>query len=191
MLFPSQHSFFFSLISHFEYYDVINCFLMMPNYVNLFFPLSWTLFWLSNYWINYSLPRNAIWSVSFLMIMYILNYISLASEFVFTLQHLEDNELRVLATYMALYRLVCIILSSWDSLFFTCSWSYIFIHYALLVAYVARSSDILTNFLGIPLYVLILILLCTEICTAFCLFLKYNFLMSNLWIIFQVLLHFC
>lgn len=33
-----------------------------------------------------------------------------------------------------------------------CSWSYIFIHYALLVAYVARSSDILTNFLGIPLY---------------------------------------
>ncbi|KAL0285304.1 UNVERIFIED_CONTAM: Tyrosine-specific transport protein [Sesamum calycinum] len=31
-------------------------------------------------------------------------------------------------------------------------WSYIFIHYALLVAYVARSSDILTNFLGIPLY---------------------------------------
>lgn len=34
------------------------------------------------------------------MIMYILNYISLASEFVFTLQHLEDNELRVLATYL-------------------------------------------------------------------------------------------
>ncbi|XP_050237776.1 uncharacterized protein LOC126687302 [Mercurialis annua] len=32
-------------------------------------------------------------------------------------------------------------------------WSYIFIHYALLVAYVARSSDILTNFLGIPLWV--------------------------------------
>ncbi|KAE9462087.1 hypothetical protein C3L33_05996, partial [Rhododendron williamsianum] len=31
-------------------------------------------------------------------------------------------------------------------------WSYIFIHYALLVAYVARSSDILTDFLGIPLY---------------------------------------
>ncbi|PIA53203.1 hypothetical protein AQUCO_00900056v1 [Aquilegia coerulea] len=31
-------------------------------------------------------------------------------------------------------------------------WSYLFIHYALLVAYVARSSDILTNFLGIPLY---------------------------------------
>ncbi|MED6155354.1 hypothetical protein PIB30_004369 [Stylosanthes scabra] len=30
------------------------------------------------------------------------------------------------------------------------SWSYIFIHYALLVAYVARSSDILTNYLGIP-----------------------------------------
>ncbi|KZV40463.1 hypothetical protein F511_35932 [Dorcoceras hygrometricum] len=30
-------------------------------------------------------------------------------------------------------------------------WSYVFIHYALLVAYVARSSDILTNFLGIPL----------------------------------------
>ncbi|XP_019460267.1 PREDICTED: uncharacterized protein LOC109359997 isoform X3 [Lupinus angustifolius] len=29
-------------------------------------------------------------------------------------------------------------------------WSYIFIHYALLVAYMARSSDILTNFLGIP-----------------------------------------
>ncbi|XP_054818544.1 uncharacterized protein LOC129318057 isoform X2 [Prosopis cineraria] len=29
-------------------------------------------------------------------------------------------------------------------------WSYIFIHYALLVAYVARSSDILMNFLGIP-----------------------------------------
>lgn len=111
-VFPSQHSFFFSLISHFEYYDVIYCFLMMPNYVNLFFPLSWTLFWLLNYWINYSLPRNAIWSVSFLMIMYILNYISLAGEFVFALQHLEDNELRVLATYMALYGLVCIILSS-------------------------------------------------------------------------------
>lgn len=37
-------------------------------------------------------------------------------------------------------------------LFFCCSWSYIFIHYALLVAYVARSSEILTNFLGIPLY---------------------------------------
>ncbi|KAL6966678.1 hypothetical protein U1Q18_032464 [Sarracenia purpurea var. burkii] len=32
------------------------------------------------------------------------------------------------------------------------SWSYIFIHYALLVAYVARSSDILTNFLGTPLW---------------------------------------
>ncbi|OWM73563.1 hypothetical protein CDL15_Pgr026662 [Punica granatum] len=31
-------------------------------------------------------------------------------------------------------------------------WSYIFIHYALLVAYVARSSDILTNALGIPLW---------------------------------------
>ncbi|XP_030521145.1 tyrosine-specific transport system isoform X2 [Rhodamnia argentea] len=31
-------------------------------------------------------------------------------------------------------------------------WSYIFIHYALLVAYVARSSDILTNSLGIPLW---------------------------------------
>ncbi|KAB2615287.1 hypothetical protein D8674_021875 [Pyrus ussuriensis x Pyrus communis] len=31
-------------------------------------------------------------------------------------------------------------------------WSYIFIHYALLVAYVARSSEILTNFLGIPLW---------------------------------------
>ncbi|XP_058196315.1 uncharacterized protein LOC131312514 [Rhododendron vialii] len=31
-------------------------------------------------------------------------------------------------------------------------WSYIFIHYALLVAYVARSSDILTDFLGIPLW---------------------------------------
>ncbi|CAN0905097.1 Tyrosine-specific transport system [Linum grandiflorum] len=31
-------------------------------------------------------------------------------------------------------------------------WSYIFIHYALLVAYVARSSDIITNNLGIPLY---------------------------------------
>ncbi|KAG5517286.1 hypothetical protein RHGRI_037890 [Rhododendron griersonianum] len=28
-------------------------------------------------------------------------------------------------------------------------WSYIFIHYALLVAYVARSSDILTDFLGV------------------------------------------
>ncbi|KAL3752219.1 hypothetical protein ACJRO7_012951 [Eucalyptus globulus] len=33
----------------------------------------------------------------------------------------------------------------------TC-WSYIFIHYALLVAYVARSSEILTNSLGIPLW---------------------------------------
>ncbi|XP_022756698.1 uncharacterized protein LOC111304413 isoform X3 [Durio zibethinus] len=31
-------------------------------------------------------------------------------------------------------------------------WSYIFIHYALLVAYVARSSEILTNYLGIPLW---------------------------------------
>ncbi|XP_073139260.1 uncharacterized protein [Henckelia pumila] len=31
-------------------------------------------------------------------------------------------------------------------------WSYVFIHYALLVAYIARSSDILTNFLGIPLF---------------------------------------
>ncbi|XP_042514198.1 tyrosine-specific transport protein-like isoform X1 [Macadamia integrifolia] len=31
-------------------------------------------------------------------------------------------------------------------------WSYIFIHYALLVAYVARSSDILTSFLSIPLW---------------------------------------
>ncbi|XP_071726364.1 uncharacterized protein [Rutidosis leptorrhynchoides] len=31
-------------------------------------------------------------------------------------------------------------------------WSYIFIHYALLVAYVARSSDILTNILGIPVW---------------------------------------
>ncbi|KAF3454093.1 hypothetical protein FNV43_RR04540 [Rhamnella rubrinervis] len=31
-------------------------------------------------------------------------------------------------------------------------WSYIFIHYALLVAYVARSSDILMNSLGIPLW---------------------------------------
>ncbi|KAJ7964920.1 tyrosine-specific transport protein [Quillaja saponaria] len=31
-------------------------------------------------------------------------------------------------------------------------WSYIFIHYALLVAYVARSSDILTSILGIPLW---------------------------------------
>ncbi|XP_026436914.1 uncharacterized protein LOC113334903 [Papaver somniferum] len=31
-------------------------------------------------------------------------------------------------------------------------WSYISIHYALLVAYTARSSDILTNFLGIPLW---------------------------------------
>ncbi|XP_020108503.1 uncharacterized protein LOC109724183 [Ananas comosus] len=31
-------------------------------------------------------------------------------------------------------------------------WSYIFIHYALLVAYVARSSEILTNTFGIPLW---------------------------------------
>lgn len=31
-------------------------------------------------------------------------------------------------------------------------WSYIFIHYALLIAYIARSSDILTNFLGIPIW---------------------------------------
>ncbi|KAL2941379.1 Tyrosine-specific transport protein [Bienertia sinuspersici] len=29
-------------------------------------------------------------------------------------------------------------------------WSYIFIHYALLVAYISRSSNILTNYLGIP-----------------------------------------
>ncbi|GAB2287108.1 hypothetical protein Dimus_021493 [Dionaea muscipula] len=34
---------------------------------------------------------------------------------------------------------------------FSC-WSYIFIHYALLVAYVARSADILTNYVGIPLW---------------------------------------
>ncbi|XP_020528320.1 uncharacterized protein LOC18442844 isoform X2 [Amborella trichopoda] len=32
------------------------------------------------------------------------------------------------------------------------SWSYLFIPYALLIAYVARSADILTNFLGIPLW---------------------------------------
>nr|TKW36333.1 hypothetical protein SEVIR_2G434100v2 [Setaria viridis]TKW36334.1 hypothetical protein SEVIR_2G434100v2 [Setaria viridis] len=32
------------------------------------------------------------------------------------------------------------------------SLSYLFIHYALLVAYVARSSDIITNSLGIPLW---------------------------------------
>ncbi|XP_028554258.1 uncharacterized protein LOC110102257 isoform X3 [Dendrobium catenatum] len=31
-------------------------------------------------------------------------------------------------------------------------WSYLFIHYALLVAYIARSSDILTNSFGIPLW---------------------------------------
>ncbi|KAI5433431.1 hypothetical protein KIW84_020631 [Lathyrus oleraceus] len=31
-------------------------------------------------------------------------------------------------------------------------WSYIFIHYAVLVAYIARSSDILTNFLHIPIW---------------------------------------
>ncbi|KAL6196025.1 hypothetical protein ACLB2K_031642 [Fragaria x ananassa] len=31
-------------------------------------------------------------------------------------------------------------------------WTYIFIHYALLVAYVARSSEILTKFVGIPLW---------------------------------------
>ncbi|XP_064936025.1 uncharacterized protein LOC135588027 isoform X3 [Musa acuminata AAA Group] len=30
-------------------------------------------------------------------------------------------------------------------------WSYIFIHYALLVAYVAHSSEILTNTFSIPL----------------------------------------
>ncbi|KAH9622788.1 hypothetical protein KSS87_007384 [Heliosperma pusillum] len=34
----------------------------------------------------------------------------------------------------------------------TC-WTYIFIHYALLVAYIARSSEIITNYLGIPLIV--------------------------------------
>ncbi|KAK9673546.1 hypothetical protein RND81_12G174500 [Saponaria officinalis] len=33
----------------------------------------------------------------------------------------------------------------------TC-WTYIFIHYALLVAYIARSSEIITNYLGIPLW---------------------------------------
>nr|XP_011459444.1 PREDICTED: uncharacterized protein LOC101298677 isoform X2 [Fragaria vesca subsp. vesca] len=32
------------------------------------------------------------------------------------------------------------------------SWTYIFIHYALLVAYVARSSEIWTKFVGIPLW---------------------------------------
>lgn len=32
------------------------------------------------------------------------------------------------------------------------SWSYILIHYTLLVAYIARSSGILTNFLGIPVW---------------------------------------
>eukprot|EP00268_Persea_americana_P035922 TRINITY_DN3540_c0_g1_i17.p1 TRINITY_DN3540_c0_g1~~TRINITY_DN3540_c0_g1_i17.p1 ORF type:complete len:291 (+),score=43.50 TRINITY_DN3540_c0_g1_i17:59-874(+) len=42
-------------------------------------------------------------------------------------------------------------------------WSYIFIHYALLVAYVARSSDILTNFLGIPLYELQLFCYCFSV----------------------------
>jgi hypothetical protein len=36
-----------------------------------------------------------------------------------------------------------------------CSLSYLFIHYALLVAYVARSSEILTNTFGIPLYELL------------------------------------
>ncbi|KAG8079499.1 hypothetical protein GUJ93_ZPchr0007g4202 [Zizania palustris] len=34
----------------------------------------------------------------------------------------------------------------------TASFSYLFIHYALLVAYVARSSEIMTNSLGIPLW---------------------------------------
>ncbi|KAK1678176.1 hypothetical protein QYE76_039024 [Lolium multiflorum] len=34
----------------------------------------------------------------------------------------------------------------------TACFSYLFIHYALLVAYVARSSDIITNSLGIPLW---------------------------------------
>ncbi|VAH42657.1 unnamed protein product [Triticum turgidum subsp. durum] len=34
----------------------------------------------------------------------------------------------------------------------TACFSYLFIHYALLVAYVARSSEILTNSLGIPLW---------------------------------------
>ncbi|KQK14799.1 uncharacterized protein LOC100846275 isoform X2 [Brachypodium distachyon] len=34
----------------------------------------------------------------------------------------------------------------------TACFSYLFIHYALLVAYVARSSDIITNALGIPLW---------------------------------------
>lgn len=33
------------------------------------------------------------------------------------------------------------------------SGAYLFIHYALLVAYIARSSDIVTNFAGTPLYV--------------------------------------
>ncbi|KAG2311824.1 hypothetical protein Bca4012_026315 [Brassica carinata] len=32
------------------------------------------------------------------------------------------------------------------------SWSYILIHYTLLVAYIARSSGILANFLGIPIW---------------------------------------
>ncbi|KFK26399.1 hypothetical protein AALP_AA8G243600 [Arabis alpina] len=32
------------------------------------------------------------------------------------------------------------------------SWTYILIHYTLLVAYIARSSGILTNFLGIPIW---------------------------------------
>jgi len=36
--------------------------------------------------------------------------------------------------------------------FLLCSWSYLLIHYTLLVAYIARSSGILTNFLGIPMY---------------------------------------
>ena len=31
------------------------------------------------------------------------------------------------------------------------SGAYLFIHYALLVAYIARSSDIVTNFAGTPL----------------------------------------
>ncbi|KAG7551250.1 Amino acid/polyamine transporter 2 [Arabidopsis thaliana x Arabidopsis arenosa] len=32
------------------------------------------------------------------------------------------------------------------------SWTYLLIHYTLLVAYIARSSGILTNFLGIPIW---------------------------------------
>ncbi|CAL9156903.1 unnamed protein product [Musa hybrid cultivar] len=73
----------------------------------------------------------------------ILGFI-LQDEFVFSQQRMEANSYCTPPTAdgEAL---------SYGMIYF-CSWSYIFIHYALLVAYVAHSSEILTNTFSIPLY---------------------------------------